>query len=182
MWCTIISSRVPSPGQDTRDFWLGSNRRALSTSKTGLLRAGKEMTFSYTKWVEEALAEGLVQPDLNKIPLEKKFDIKERKLFNVVSSVDKFDHVEIFLVVCGNSCHHNISRHHILSRHRRPFCLSRRSFRQPTSTGVKEYELLDHYCSQNRISLASLRRNQNLPLRIAGVRGGRHLFGFEEIK
>jgi hypothetical protein len=43
-----------------------------------LLLEGKETTFSYTKWVEGALAEGLVQPDLDKIPLEGRFGRKNR--------------------------------------------------------------------------------------------------------
>lgn len=49
----------------------------------GLLLEGKESTFSYSKWVEGALSEGLVQPDLDKIPLEEKFGRKIRLYRNI---------------------------------------------------------------------------------------------------
>jgi hypothetical protein len=49
----------------------------------GLLLEGKESTFSYSKWVDGLLSEGLVQPDLDKIPLEKTFGRKMRLYHNI---------------------------------------------------------------------------------------------------
>ena len=52
----------------------------------GLLLEGKESTFSYSEWVEGALSEGLVQPDLDKIPLEERFGRKMRLYRNIKGS------------------------------------------------------------------------------------------------
>ncbi len=49
----------------------------------GLLLERKESTFSYSKWVEVALSEGLVQPHLDKIPLEERYGRKIRSYRNI---------------------------------------------------------------------------------------------------
>jgi hypothetical protein len=49
----------------------------------GLLLEGNESTFSYSKWVEGALLKGLVQPDLDEIPLEERFGRRIRLYRNI---------------------------------------------------------------------------------------------------